>query len=202
MPLYFVIAHNLQYRFLRGAVSNYSSKNVLSYTLPQEFLSPIIQPNCLLMQNFISTCIELFLRKTAYYKHSASAYLKLSLINLLSESHNKMDNYKLVQAVQEFIRNHYHDVELSNQEIANQFNYHPYHLNRLMKVHTHKKLHEYLIDYRLHMAKNFLRTTALNVTVIAEKTGFSSYTHFIKIFREHTGYPPLQYRKVNKHTGL
>ena len=71
-----------------------------------------------------------------------------------------------------------------------------------MKAHTKKTLHDYLIDYRLHVAKNYLRTTTLTITSIAEKTGFASYTYFIKLFREHTGLSPLQYRKSHKNIGF
>ena len=182
--------------------SNYNPKSVLQYPLPSEFSAPIVQANGLLLRNYIADCVELFLQKTAYYKHSASAHLKLALIQLLREYHSETDDYKLVQAVQEFIRNHYQDAELSNQEISKEFNYHPQHINRLMKARTKKTLHGYLLDYRLHMAKNYLRTTTLNVTAIAEKTGFSSYTYFIKIFRERAGISPLQYRKTHEHIGF
>ena len=144
----------------------------------------------------------MFLQKIAYYKHSASARLKLVLLQLLRESYGEKSDYKLVQSVQEFICANYQECELSNQTIANQFNYHPYHINRLMKTHTQKTLHDYLIDYRLHMAKNYLRTTTLNVTSIAEKTGFSSYTYFIKLFRERVGVSPLQYRKKHETLAL
>lgn len=180
----------------------FDSKKLLTYDLPQEFSQAIVENNCIPICNRISSCTDLFLRKEPYYKHAASAHLKLALIELLREYKNERTDYKLVQSVQEFIRNHYDDAELDNQTIAAQFNYHPYHINRLMKAHTKKTLHDHLIDYRLHMAKNYLATTTLNVTMIAEKTGFSSYTYFIKLFRERTGVSPLQYRKTHKHIGF
>ena len=182
--------------------STFSPNKVPQYHLPQEFHSPIVRANGIHIQNSVAECVELFLNKIAYYKHSASAYLKLVLFELLRKSYEEKSDYKLIESVQEFIRNNYHDSELNNQKIAEQFNYHPYHINRLMKAHTKKTLHDYLTDYRLHMAKNDLRTTSLNVTQIAEKTGFSSYTYFIKLFREYTGISPLQYRKTNKYIGF
>ena len=182
--------------------STFNEQKILRYTLPNEFCEPVIHTNGISIRNYIADCVELFLQKIAYYKHSASAHLKLALLALLREVNREKNDYRLIQSVQEYIRNHYNNVEVNNQEIAEQFNYHPYHINRLMKAHTQKTLHEYLIDYRLHMAKNFLRTTTLNVTAIAEKTGFSSYTYFIKLFRERTGISPLQYRKTHKNIGF
>ena len=182
--------------------SQFIASKVPRYILPKEFSEPIIRANGISVQNGVAECVELFLQKIAYYKHSASARLKLVLLQLLRESYGEKSDYKLVQSVQEFIRANYQECELSNQTIANQFNYHPYHINRLMKTHTQKTLHDYLIDYRLHMAKNYLRTTTLNVTSIAEKTGFSSYTYFIKLFRERVGVSPLQYRKKHETLAL
>ena len=182
--------------------SSFSSEKVLNYPLPHEFQNPIMQSNGMHIQPMIADCTELYLKKIAYYKHSASAYLKLALLELLRGLDNEKSDYRLVQSVQEYIRKNYHLSELNNQEIAKHFNYHPYHINRLMKTHTNKTLHDCLIEYRLHRAKIFLRTTALNVTAISEKTGFASYTYFIKLFRERVGVSPLQYRKSHKNIGI
>ena len=88
-------------------------------------------------------CVELFLQKIAYYKHSASAHLKLALLEFLREANNEKNDYRLIQSVQEYIRNNHQNAELTNQEIAEQFNYHSYHINRLMKIHTKKTLEQW-----------------------------------------------------------
>lgn len=194
--------HHLSRSLGTATESTFQPEKLLVYDLPQEFSQAIVENNCLPVFDRVASCIELFLHKEPYYKHSASAQLKLALITLLKEFKNEHSDYKLVQSVQEFIRNHYDDAELSNQTIAQQFGYHPYHVNRLFKAQTKKTLHDYLIDYRLHMAKNYLATTTLNVTMVSEKTGFSSYTYFIKLFRERTGISPLQYRKTHKNVGF
>ena len=194
--------HHLSHSLGTATESTFQPEKLLVYDLPQEFTHAIVENNCLPVFDRVASCIDLFLYKEPYYKHSASAQLKLALITLLKEFKNERSDYKLVQSVQEFIRSHYDDAELSNQTIADQFGYHPYHINRLFKAQTKKTLHDYLIDYRLHMAKNYLATTTLNVTMVSEKTGFSSYTYFIKLFRERTGISPLQYRKTHKNIGF
>ena len=181
--------------------SDFKPLKVLRYDILDDFRSPIIH-NAPHIKNLLDPCVELFAQKTIYYKHLASAHLKIALIEFLREVNNNENNYTLIEQVQEFVRNHYDDPELNNEIIATKFNYHPYHINRLMKLHTDKTLHNYLIDYRLHMAKNYLTTTQLTITAIAEKTGFSSYTYFIKLFRERTGRSPLQYRKFHKNIGF
>ncbi len=181
--------------------SNFQPTKVLRYDILEDFSAPIIH-NATRIKNLLDSCVDLFTQKTFYYKHLASAYLKIALIEFLREVGSSENNYTLIEQVQEFVRNNYDDPELNNEIIAANFNYHPYHINRLMKIHTNKTLHNYLIDYRLHVAKNYLTTTELTITAIAEKTGFASYTYFIKLFRERTGISPLQYRKNHKNIGF
>ena len=166
-----------------------------NYTLPPEFSNIIIQRNGSAMFSHLEYCIGLFLRKDPYYRLLASASLKLALLQLLRARDGEKSDYRLVENVLEFIRGNYHNCELDNRAIAAQFSYHPYYLNELMRHHTGRTLHGQLIDYRLHMARHYLTTTNLSITAIAEKAGFSSYTYFIKLFRERVGTTPLQYRK-------
>ncbi|MBQ3597272.1 MAG: helix-turn-helix transcriptional regulator [Clostridia bacterium] len=181
---------------------NFDKNKFVDVCLPSELESVTVKNNCLIASESVKSCVDLFISKAPYYKHVASAHLKLALINLLQQKDSESNDYKLVQSVQEYIRKHYNQPELSNETIAERFNYHPYHLSRLMKTHTKKTLHSYLIDFRIHMAKNYLTTTTYNVTTIAEKTGFPTYTYFIKIFREKTGVSPLQYRKSHSNIGF
>ena len=180
----------------------FEDSKFLYYPIPDKFEAPIIQKDCFCVKNDVIACIELFLRKNEYYRQSASAHLKLALIELLRESSDKRSDHALVHKIQDYIKNNYHNSELSNTAIADNFSYHPYHLNRLMKEHAGKTLHDYLIDYRLHIAKNLLKATDMSVTEIAQRTGFASYTHFIKVFRERTEHSPLQYRKMHTHIGF
>lgn len=181
---------------------NFQAEKVLQYTLPNAFSCALVQNNAISLRNPIAKCTEVFLQKEPYCRQTASAHLKLALIDILREGQGGADEYKLARSVIDYVRDHYARTDLSNQTIANEFHYHPYHVSRVMKAYTQKTLHEYLMDYRLEMAKNYLLTTSLNVTAIAEKTGFASYTYFIKIFREKTGQSPLQYRQTRKHIGF
>ena len=181
--------------------NDFQPSKVLSYDILEDFSKPIVH-NAPHIKNLLNYCVELFTQKTIYYKHLASAHLKIALIEFLRTVNNNENNYTLIEQVQEFVRNHYDDPELDNEIIATKFNYHSYHINRLMKIHTNKTLHNYIMDYRLHVAKNYLITTELTITEIAEKTGFSSYTYFIKLFRERIGTSPLQYRKSNRNIGF
>ena len=175
--------------------STFDAQKLPVYELPEELSNIIIQRNATTVLDPIERCIRLFLRKDSYYKLFASGYLKLALIQLLCEQRGEKSDYRLVEGVLEYIREHYQSPELNNDAIAAHFSYHPYYLSDLIKRHTGRTLHHHLIEYRLHMARHYLATTNRSVAAVAEEVGFASYTYFIKKFRERTGITPLQYRK-------
>ena len=55
---------------------------------------------------------------------------------------------------------------------------------------------DYLIDFRIRMAKKLLETTSLSITEVALRTGFNSTAYFSKMFRRSCGKTPNAYRKA------
>jgi len=55
--------------------------------------------------------------------------------------------------------------------------------------------HEYLVLFRLSVAKDMLLNTKLSVTEIAERTGFRDVFSFSRIFRRETDLSPSRYRQ-------
>ncbi len=194
--------YNIENSLGTATESSFNPNKTPQYDLPKEFSEVIAHSNAVDLKYYLDECVISFLQKTAYFKQYASANLKLALIKLIQKNDNGNRSYSLVQSVKAYIRNNYENAELDNSRISEEFNYHPYHLNRLMKKYSDETLHDYLIGYRLDMAKNYLTTTTLNVTAIAEKTGFASYTHFIETFRKTVGISPLQYRKQHVDYGF
>lgn len=54
----------------------------------------------------------------------------------------------------------------------------------------------YILNYRIAVAKKLLRKTSLSVQEISEKSCFSDYNYFSRIFRKKTGISPSTYRKI------
>ncbi len=52
------------------------------------------------------------------------------------------------------------------------------------------------IRSRISMGKYLLCTTSLNVTVIAAKCGYEDVKYFMRLFQQHIGYTPTQYRAL------
>ena len=54
---------------------------------------------------------------------------------------------------------------------------------------------DYVIEKRLSLAKNLLRKTDMSIVEIAERSGFSYSSYFVRLFKKKTGITPQQYRE-------
>jgi two-component system response regulator YesN len=54
------------------------------------------------------------------------------------------------------------------------------------------------MNYRINESKKLLKTTNLPVYQIAERVGFNSSSHFIKIFKKNEEVTPLQFRNYRR----
>ncbi len=55
-----------------------------------------------------------------------------------------------------------------------------------------------VISSRIALAKNLLHQSDLSINEVAEKCGYSNFTHFMKIFKKKTGITATEYRKKQK----
>lgn len=68
-------------------------------------------------------------------------------------------------------------------------------LYRKFKALTNRSVSDYFRSFRLHRAKELLKTTDLNVTQVAFEVGFKDLSHFSKAFANEFGFPPSQLKK-------
>lgn len=67
-------------------------------------------------------------------------------------------------------------------------------LNRLFHAALGRSPMQVYIELRLEKAKNLIRNSPLSLTEIALATGFSSSSHFSRLFARHFGDPPSEFR--------
>ena len=178
--------------------SAFLEDRVSSAAIPDEFSDVIVREG--VAGDAVVRCAEEFLTKRYLYRESASAELKSFLVELIRERNEV--NVELVKSVIEYVGLHYREQDMSNQSIAAHFGYHPYHISKLVRVATGKPLKQYILYYRIQMAKRELLATALGIEEISWRCGFSSSDHFIKLFRELCGITPKKYRDTKKTTLL
>ncbi|MBL8027413.1 MAG: helix-turn-helix transcriptional regulator [Fibrobacteres bacterium] len=66
----------------------------------------------------------------------------------------------------------------------------------LVKKVNGKTLKQLILDAKMDKAKELFEKTDMNVTEVMYKVGFSSPSHFTKVFRKHTGMNPKQFSKL------
>ena len=103
---------------------------------------------------------------------------------------------ELKRAVQ-LIRSDYNDPTLTNARLSAACNLSEVYFRRLFSNHFKTSPKQYVIDVRLQRAKQMLTEGIFNVAQIAESCGFTNPYHFCKVFRQHTGTTPTEYRRKN-----
>lgn len=69
-------------------------------------------------------------------------------------------------------------------------------LNSRFKKATGYSIIDYVIEHRIHLAKQALAFTTLSIDEIAASNGFHEQTYFTKLFKKRKGITPSQYRKM------
>lgn len=115
-------------------------------------------------------------------------------------NHNKADNFPVIQnpklrdAVL-YIEGHYsEDIKLLDISANAGINHTT--LTALMKQELGCTAIEYLMKYRITVAKKQLEFTSVPIKDIANMTGFKTVQHFGRIFKELTGRTPAEFRKT------
>ena len=171
------------------------------YQIPPELCAPIAK-QFLNIKQYLVQCTDQFLSGKSFFRETASAFLKLCLLEFIKKNQASAAHAGLCERVICFVQENYQSSALTNDDIAFRFGYNAYHLSRIMKEETGRTLHQYLIYYRIRIAKNYLLTTEYDMDEIAYRSGFCSAAYFIKTFRTHTGMTPKRYRDLRIHTEL
>ena len=178
--------------FGTASVSDFDPTKVPKYEIPTEFSCPIIKETSNLSHLIYGT-IEKFEGQGMYSREQASAILKLVLLEFIDSS--SMVHSPLCEKIPRYVEDNYQDPSLTNEMISESLNYHPYYVNRVFKREMGESLRSYIINYRIRAAKELLSSSDLSISEVAYRSGFSSSSYFVKMFREHVGVTPREYKR-------
>ncbi|CAI6066936.1 AraC family transcriptional regulator [Cohnella sp. JJ-181] len=105
----------------------------------------------------------------------------------------KRPNKELVHLARRYMEENY-PFDVTLETLANLTYTNPYHFIHVFKAETGMSPIQYLIRYRVEVAKQYLETTRLPMAEIAEKVGYKSETYFQNLFKKTTGVSPGKYR--------
>ncbi|MNC52266.1 HTH-type transcriptional regulator YesS [compost metagenome] len=84
--------------------------------------------------------------------------------------------------------------DLTLEGCAEELKFHPVYVGRVFKRETGMTFSEYLVNYRMTLAKEWLENTNMKVSDISDKLNYSNTTAFIRSFRKVVGITPGQFR--------
>lgn len=154
------------------------------------------------LQNFISENYSIF-SKNDYSSSLVQSFLVYKFLMLLKknayESKIYYTNSHVVNNINEYVRIHYRE-KITNNDLSLLTGYSIPHMIRLYKEEVGETPMEYIIKYRLRMAKTLINFRSdLTVKQVSEKTGYSNFSHFInqykKMFNETPGQEKMQTKK-------
>jgi AraC-like DNA-binding protein len=102
------------------------------------------------------------------------------------------------QELKDLIQDHI-DENLTLKEISKDLDINPSYLSREFSKHfDNLSFGEYIRKQRIEKAKELITSPTYSLTDIAYLTGFSDQSHFTRIFKQHTGESPSEYRRKLK----
>lgn len=84
---------------------------------------------------------------------------------------------------------------ITHTELSQMLNYNGSYLGRIVKKFTGKSLFDYSMTFTMKYAAKELLTTNKSTTEIATQLQFTNRTHFYRLFKEHFGLTPKEYRR-------
>ncbi len=100
-----------------------------------------------------------------------------------------------VDEIKKYVNEHYSDPMLNVNYIAEEFSMKASFLSSLFKKQEKTGLLEYITSMRIDEAKRLLKNSDYTMSVIAEKTGFTSERTFFRAFEKYVGISPGKFRK-------
>ena len=141
--------------------------------------------------------VSLFTSAEGSYRAQSSAILKQLLLKVIETVDENALPARMVEALDSYIRENAGD-DISNTEIGAIFGYHPFYISKVLKDRKGTTLRQYIIAYRLKLAKKLLDESGKSVNEISEECGFNDPSYFTKTFKNAFGMTPKDYRNLTK----
>lgn len=195
-------AHDQSYETLFREVEyillNYRSENQIVFEKEEEaFIAS-------LFSHLIKTHQQQLEFTQEIIKHSIFLLL-LSIVGKMKQGNvsTSKPSDSLVAQIAEYIHLHiYEKSKLSLNHLAEVFLRSKEHLSSLFKKETDQSIKEYIVDYKLNLAKIRLQYSDLTVSQIADELGFTDESHLNKMFKAKFEKTAKQYRSKEKNMDL
>ena len=100
----------------------------------------------------------------------------------------------IVRKIKTYVEEHLGD-DMSRKDIADFICLSENYVSTIFSEETGENLPGYIARRRMEKAKEYLRNTDWVVSRISVEVGYTNFSYFSKVFKEHTGRTPNEYRK-------
>lgn len=132
--------------------------------------------------------------------HAKTLGIFYDIIDRLTREETQINRF-LRRAIRQ-IEENFSDPKLTNTRLAEMGGISEVYLRKLFKQAFSVTPKQYILDYRMQFAKQYLSENLLSVAEVAERCGFSDVYHFSHIFKTKNGLTPKEYAKINRQTAL
>ena len=110
---------------------------------------------------------------------------------------NTTKNVKIVEIIKDIIKSKYNE-QISIEAISKSVYLSGRHANSIFKKETGKTIFDYVIEYRIEVAKKLMKEPDSKVASVAEDVGYTNTSYFCLAFKKNVGMTPAEYKnKVN-----
>lgn len=103
----------------------------------------------------------------------------------------------VTEKIRQYIDAHYQE-EIRRDALAEMVYLNTDYMSRIFKKEYGISISSYILQKRVEEAKNLLSHSNLPINTVSIYVGYSNFSYFTKMFKENTGYSPLEYRRKFK----
>lgn len=120
----------------------------------------------------------------------------VELVHAEKSGSEEQDNHRrLVEDIKEIIQKEYGD-KLTIAQIASRLGYSSRYLSMIFMKKENCSILDYLTEWRMKKAQEFLREKDAKIYLVAERVGYQRKSYFYDVFRTYTGMSPSDYQKA------
>jgi two-component system, response regulator YesN len=117
----------------------------------------------------------------------------LKTVAVYLRDNNKSRDAKMVNTIKEVIKLRYHE-QLSVDDIVKSVYLSPRQANKIFKKEMGNTIFDYLLEYRIEVAKKLLKEPDCKIYMISDNVGYTNKSHFCLMFKKLTGLTPVEYK--------
>lgn len=124
-----------------------------------------------------------------------SAYSFLAEIGKNINFQKEIKGTDVLDHCRDYLQQHYME-EITLDLISEKYYFNASYFSTIFKNYFGKSFSNYLIELRMHKAKEFLAVSDYKIKEVAGMVGYKDANYFIRAFKKFYGYTPEEYRKL------